>query len=265
MDNKLICFGIIGVIILILIIVIIVLLVKDNKNESYCPCKYEKDLKKEFEDKRETFFMTNAKDAKVTPQGTIAAPRIFTDGHMNSSFENVCKAIDNNQPLPTNGVVGAGKGNNFETQFDAWRRVQESSTNDPTNVKSQKELEEISKQVSANLGSDSDCMLSRAGATKAKIVLEPLGTAGVMDEYKTPERDRNHKIRMVSYAVQIPAFELDTNRINDSCTSGGSWAKGLSPSTTMNIAVGSSSNTEKSAIAPTQTEQLATSFSNEFK
>ena len=263
MDNKLICFGIAGIIIIVLMIVIIVLLVRGgDKKESYCPCEVEKDLKKEKT--RETFFVTNSRDARVTPQGTIAAPRIFTDGHMNSSFENVCKAIDNNKPLPTTGVVGAGKGNNFETQFDAWRKVQETSQNDPTSVKSQKELEEISKQVSANLGNDSDCMLSRAGATKAKIVLEPLGTAGVMDEYKTPERDRNHKIRMVSYAVQIPAFELDTNRINDSCTSGGSWAKGLSPSTTINIAVGGSSSNEKTAIAPTQTEQVATSFSNEF-
>lgn len=274
MNDILIYGGIAGIIILV-IIVVVMIIKSSSKKEKYCPCELRKryDESRRCESKtcdeiekpsyKETFFVTNAKDAKVTPQGTIAAPRIFTDGHMNTSFENVCKAITENKQLPCTGVVGAGKGNNFSTQFDAWRQVQEAQTSDPTSVKTQKELEDISKQVSANLGSDHDCMLSRAGATKAKVVLEPLGTAGVMDEYKTPERDRNHKIRMVSYAVQIPAFELDTNRINDSCTSGGSWAKGLSPSTTMNIAIGSGRNDEKSAIAPTQTEQVATSFSDQ--
>lgn len=285
MDKALIIAGVLLLIIVIIVIIIIICVSTNNKDEKESfrkkTCKtcgnddrkietYGGKYKTQFDKlqdnynktkQKEHFFATNTRDAKVTPQGTIAAPRIFTNGMMDTSFDNVVKAIDNNQPLPCSGVVGAGKGNTFDTQYESWRTAQDNSNNDPTAVKNSEELEEISKQVSANLGNGQDCMLTRAGATKAKIVLEPLGTAGVMDEYKTPERDRNHKIRMVSYAIHIPGFELDTNRINDSCTSEGSWAKGFAPTATVNIAVAGSTQDESSVIAPTQTEAEVTSFS----
>ena len=268
-ENKLI-LGVslaIGIFIIIVIIAIIICAVV-NKKETYCPaCEVEKKIKQPLvvdnTNNKETFLLVDPKDAKVTPQGTITAARLYTDGYIhNTSYDKIAAAIDNNSELKGDGVIGAGKGNNFNLQYQAQLEA-ENINNNPTSVKSQSELEQISKHMNTNIGSDSDCMLTRSGANKGKIVLEPLGTAGVMDGYKQPERDRNHKIRMVSYAVHIPGFDIDTNNINEVCTSGGSWAKGFSPNTTVNIAIASGHNGEKSAIQPTQTEQAAETFSQQ--
>lgn len=257
----------IGIIFIIIVIAIIISSISNKfKKENYCvACEVEKKIKQPLvvdnRDNKETFLLVDTKDAKVTPQGTITAARLYTDGYIhNTSYDKIAAAIDNNSELKGDGVIGAGKGNNFNLQYQAQLEAENINAN-PTSVKSQTELEQISKHMNTNIGSDSDCMLTRSGANKGKIVLEPLGTAGVMDGYKQPERDRNHKIRMVSYAVHIPGFDIDTNNINEVCTSGGSWAKGFSPNTTVNIAIASGHSGEKSAIQPTQTEQAAETFS----
>ena len=259
----------IGLFIAIIVIGIIIYAIKNtSEKETYCAaCEIEKKNKQPLvvdkTNDKETFLLVDPKDAKVTPQGTITAARLYTDGYIhNTSYDKIAAAIDNNSELKGDGVIGAGKGNNFNIQYQAQLEA-ENINNNPTSVKSQSELEQISKHMNTNIGSDSDCMLTRSGVNKGKIVLEPLGTAGVMDGYKQPERDRNHKIRMVSYAVHIPGFDIDTNNINEVCTSGGSWAKGFSPNTTVNIAIASGHNGEKSAIQPTQTEQAAETFSQQ--
>lgn len=265
MDNKIIigvsCF----VLLIIVVVIIIIICCANSKKESFCKaCEIESKIKQQNNNnQKETFLILDTNTSKVTPTA-IVSDRIYTDGYIprNTSYDKIAAAIDNNTELKGDGVIGAGKGNNFNRQYEAQLEA-ETINNNPTSVKSQSELEQISKHMNTNIGSDSDCMLTRSGVNKGKIVLEPLGTAGVMDGYKQPERDRNHKIRMVSYAVHVPGFDIDTNRINDVCTDGASWAKGFSPSTTINIAVASGHNGEKSAIQPTHTEQTAKTFSEQ--
>lgn len=270
MDNKIIIGLFCLILVIIFVIIIIVVCVSTSKKEKYCSaCEVEKNLKRSKvidnrgNDKKETFLILDTNTSKVTPLA-ITADRLYTDGYIprNTSYDKIAAAIDNNEELKGDGVIGAGKGNNFNRQYEAQLEA-ETINNNPTSVKTQSELEQISKHMNTNIGSDSDCMLTRSGANKGKIVLEPLGTAGVMDGYKQPERDRNHKIRMVSYAVHVPGFDIDTNNINEACTSGGSWAKGFSPNTTVNIAIASGHNGEKSAIQPTQTERAAETFSQQ--
>ena len=247
------------IVVSVVIIGVVVYCACNKKSESYCPCEVEKDLRKERDKKKETFFAVDSREAKVTPLG-IAAPHIYTDGYIhNSSYDKITAAIDNNTPLSGEDIIGVGRGNNFDRQYEAQLEAEEINSN-PTSVKSQSELEKISKKVNTNIGDDTDSMFNRAGANKGKLVLEPLGTAGVMDGYKQPERDRNHKIRMVSYAVPIQGFDMDTNRISDICMEGGSWAKGFSPNTTTNIAIAATDKNQKSALQPTQTEALAETF-----
>ena len=50
---------------------------------------------------------------------------------------------------------------------------------DPTGVRSQEEMAKIHKQMNSVQANNGSCVFNRAGATKAKIKLEPMGTAGV--------------------------------------------------------------------------------------
>lgn len=222
-----------------------------------CECEKFDVIKKANDLKRakETFLTSDF--AKLDSNGNLIGPRIFTDGYTSpQTFNSLAKAISNNEILPTNGAIGATKGDNFDLQYQSWKETQELE-NDPTKVKSMEEIDEISKRISSNMGNSSSCMLSRGGSSKAKIILDPLGTAGVMDEYKTPERDRNHKIRMVSYAVPVQGFDFDTNRISDELMSKGNWSKDFSPQNDGKIAL---ADTNGIVINDTNDEKIAETF-----
>lgn len=258
----------VAIIALIIIIIVIVIIAKSSK-EKYCSChdellttnsKYTDEELKRLKESRETFVSTGG-SAFVNKQGDLEGAHLYTDMHSNVPFSSLRNAVMNNKPIPVNETIGAGKGDNFDQQFQSWRATQEKDGNDPTAVKSMAEIEETSKSVSVNLGNDTSCMLTRAGASKAKIKLEPTGTAAVCSEYKTPERDRNHTIYQVNYLVEVPGFQMDTNRINDELTSNGSWAKNFSPNQTKNIAVAGATANEPSAIAPAG-ETIAETFSS---
>jgi hypothetical protein len=261
--------GISAAIIALIVIIIIIVVVSNSNKEKYCGChddilndnsKYTDEELKQLKESRETFVSTGG-SAFVNKQGDLEGAHLYTDMHSSVPFSSLRNAVMNNKPIPVNETIGAGKGDNFDQQFQSWRVTQEKDGNDPTAVKSMAEIEETSKSVSVNLGNDTSCMLTRAGASKAKIKLEPTGTAAVCSEYKTPERDRNHTIYQVNYLVEVPGFQMDTNRINDELTSNGSWAKNFSPNQTKNIAVAGATANEPSAIAPAG-ETIAETFSS---
>lgn len=265
-NNK---YWIIGCIIIIVILILIYLFTKSK--ESYCPCASDSNRVNQARQKiasqmknqqnKETFVSTGG-DAYVNRQGNITGTHVSSDMYSKVPYNELRNAVENNKPLPITEVVGAGRGDNFDLQFQTWRSTQEKEMNDPTSVKSMAEIEETSKSVSANLGNDSSCMLTRAGSSRAKIKYEPNGTIAVCSEYSTPERDKNHIIYTGSTLVDVPGYQMDTNRINDEITLGTSnLAKNFSPKNNKVISTAGGSVMDQTARGVTNTEIPTETFS----
>lgn len=213
---------------------------------------------------KENFFALGDR-AYVDEQGDIGGSRIMTNGLLNQSYDEIKAAIQDNKPLKDNSTLGVSEGDGLETAYSAYKGIQEVQENDPTAVRSSKEMADIAKQISAAQNNSSSNILSRAGSSKAKIKMDPLGTVGVCDKYTTPERDRNHKIYSVAHAVYVPGFELDTNRINQELTSSPGWSKNFASNTISSISsVGSMEGAAKVAQqgGVVQTETFSSNLKN---
>lgn len=213
---------------------------------------------------KENFFALGDR-AYVDEQGDIGGSRIMTNGLLNQSYDEIKAAIQDNKPLKDNSTLGVSEGDGLETAYSAYKGIQEVQENDPTAVRSSKEMADIAKQISAAQNNSSSNILSRAGSSKAKIKMDPLGTVGVCDKYTTPERDRNHKIYSVAHAVYVPGFELDTNRINQELTSSPGWSKNFASNTISSISsVGSMEGAAKAAQqgGVVQTETFSSNLKN---
>lgn len=268
-NNK---YWIIGSVIVVLILIIIVFTSGKNKEETYCACEDDKNNRAnqgrpktaetmKNRENKETFVSTGG-DAYVNKQGNITGTHVSSDMYSKVPYSELRNAVENNKPLPLTEVVGAGRGDNFDLQFQTWRANQEKEMRDPTSVKTMAEIEELSKSVSANLGNDSSCMLTRAGSSRAKIKYEPNGTIAVCSEYSTPERDKNHIIYTGSTLVDVPGYHMDTNRINDEITLGTSTlAKNFSPKNNKVISTAGGSVMDQTARGVTNTEIPTETFS----
>lgn len=214
---------------------------------------------------QETFFALGDR-AYIDDQGDIGGTRIMTNGLLDQSYESLSTAIRNNQPLVGGQSLGVARGDAFEEAYGSWKQVQDNHENNPTAVKSQKEMADIAKQISSSQSNNASNIYSRAGSTKEKIVMNPLGTVGVCADYTTPERDRNHKIYTVSHAVHVPGFNIDTNRINQELTDGGqSWAKKFSPSTNTVISTAGTNGDASKSAKLTNDSTVAESFTRNIR
>lgn len=268
--NKYIIIGCI-----VLVVILIVICMFNKSKESYCSCggsdstrvnqarqKIASQMKNQ--QNKETFVSTGG-DAYVNRQGNITGTHVSSDMYSKVPYSELRNAVENNKPLPISEVVGAGRGDNFDLQFQTWMANQEKEMSDPTSVKSMAEIEETSKSVSANLGNDSSCMLTRAGSSRAKIKYEPNGTIAVCSEYSTPERDKNHIIYTGSTLVDVPGYQMDTNRINDEITLGTSnLAKNFSPKNNKVISTAGGSVMDQTARGVTNTEIPTETFSASY-
>lgn len=298
-NNK---YWIIGCIVVVILVIIIIIIAASKKNkEEYCPCSGNSDKKAETdriaqakqkisermkpidinfnrlaqsrdriapemrtENNKETFVSTGG-DAYVNRQGNITGTHVSSDMYSKVPYSELRNAVENNKPLPINEVVGAGRGDNFDLQYQTWIANQEKEMRDPTTVKTMAEIEETSKSVSANLGNDSSCMLTRAGSSRAKIKYEPNGTVAVCSEYSTPERDKNHIIYTGSTLVDVPGYQMDTNRINDEIVLGtSSLAKNFSPKDKKVISTAGGSVLDQTARGVTNTEIPTETFSANY-
>lgn len=183
---------------------------------------YVSSQNKSKEDKKESFLSIHS-PAKADDMGTITSGNgIFTDSTLNKPYSEVLNAVKNNKDFNDNQVLGAREGDGFEAAYNSMMQLQ-AIDGGKTGVKDQAEMTKIAKQINAIDGNNTECIFNRAGATKARIKLEPMGTAGVCQQY-TPERDRNHEIRMVNNIIEVPGFDIDTNRIQDQFDSQGKYA-----------------------------------------
>lgn len=292
-NNK---YWIIGCIVVVILVIIIIIIAASKKSkEEYCPCggnpnkvseakqkieQQTKPMENNFDrfaqsrdriaqqmktDSNKETFVSTGGDAYVNRQGNITGTHVSSDMYSKVPYSELRNAVENNKPLPINEVVGAGRGDNFDLQYQTWMANQEKEMRDPTTVKTMAEIEETSKSVSANLGNDSSCMLTRAGSSRAKIKYEPNGTVAVCSEYSTPERDKNHIIYTGSTLVDVPGYQMDTNRINDEIVLGTSnLAKNFSPTDKKVISTAGGSVLDQTARGVTNTEIPAETFSASY-
>ena len=124
------------------------------------------------------------------------------------------------------------------------------------------EIAEIEKKLSGTQNNNNSCFYSRGGATKAKIVLDPLGCRGVTDSYDTPERDRNHKIYDGGSAVYVPGFDINMSNLPKELTiNGKGWGKGFAGNTVHDFTSKEAKEQEQSAIQSIQEDVPMETFS----
>lgn len=213
---------------------------------------------------KESFTSIQTDTARIHSDGSIVAPKIFTDGYSSTKIANYKNAIMNDSVLETDAPVqelAVRLGDNFSGVYDKHLSFVTNKKFDDGGVKSHDELSEMSKNIGVQSNA-STCMMSRGGAGRAKLVLDPLGTAGVMDEMKLPERQKDHKISMVSQLIHIPGYDIDTNNITEGIVSQrGGWSKDLAPKAEQKIAMNSGNVNETVVISTGVSGDQIESFS----
>ena len=61
-------------------------------------------------------------------------------------------------------------------------------------------------------------MYTRAGSKPTKMIIEPNGIRGVIDEKYLPDRDKNHKISTVQTVIPIQGYDVNIERLGEYLT-----------------------------------------------
>lgn len=202
---------------------------------------------------KESFTSIDTMNAKAKAGNVIVGPKLFTDGLTDVKFGRYVNAINAETMLEgdvTDQVAGASIGDNFGKAFENHMKYI-NSKKEGGSVKTNEEIANISKTLGIQ-NNNSSCMLTRGGATRAKLFLDPLGTAGVMDEDTHTERDKDHTIRMVSNVVHVPSFQLDTNNIGRHIVEERRIAQSMNPKQTSTIKVASTNPDETVTVVAAQ-------------
>ena len=202
---------------------------------------------------KESFTSIDTMNAKAKAGNVIVGPKLFTDGLTDVKFGRYVNAINAETMLEgdvSDQVAGASIGDNFGKAFENHMKYI-NSKKEGGSVKTNEEIANISKTLGIQ-NNNTSCMLTRGGATRAKLYLDPLGTAGVMDEDTHTERDKDHTIRMVSNVVHVPSFQLDTNNIGRHIVEERRIAQSMNPKQTSTIKVASTNPDETVTVVAAQ-------------
>jgi hypothetical protein len=202
---------------------------------------------------KESFTSIDTTNAKAKAGNVIVGPKLFTDGVTDVKFGRYVNAINAETMLDVDvseQVAGASIGDNFGKAFENHMKYI-NSKKEGGSVKTNEEIANISKTLGVQ-SNNTSCMLTRGGATRAKLFLDPLGTAGVMDEDTHTERDKDHTIRMVSNVVHVPSFQLDTNNIGRHIVEERRIAQSMNPKQTSTIKVASTNPDETVTVVASQ-------------
>ena len=199
---------------------------------------------------KESFFSLGEK-ALVNPQNVIEGARIHTNGILdnNVTYNDLVTNIQNNQVASDGAVAGASRGNDFADIWSAYQKTQDEHDLNPTAVRTPEEIDQITKDINMAQNLASNNYLSRGGANKGKIKLEPWNSVGVIDgKIDTPERDINHKIYSVNHAIPIKSYELDSfDVVKEFTKNGGNFAKSLADNNSKKVITGFGMNASKYA------------------
>ena len=226
----------------------------------------------QYGSKREGFFAMG-EPGYVDAMGDIAGPRVMTNGILTQDWDDVKKkVVDNTYLENTDEAIGSTKGNGFDDAYQAYKEVQDLQESDDTGVRSPEHIEKINKQINTGLNNNGNNLISRGGATKARIMMNPLGTVGVLENGAAmcPERERNHKIYSVGHAVLLPSYDMSSNgadvyaqftRTNEKQPTSG-WSKNFAPTSNKIITTVGDETTDSAVI--TGQAEAAESFTSEY-
>lgn len=215
---------------------------------------------------KEGFFNTGIESVSVNAMGNLEGPTIYTNGQLGHglTYDEIVKGVKEGKHVSDHVIAGAGKGDAFEDLYQDYVKIQDKHDMNPTGVRSQEEIDEITKSLNGNTNLAKHNILTRAGAGKMKIKLDPNGTVGVMEDNARllPERDRNHTIYATSHVVHIPGFELPYMDQYQNVSNGGSGFGGAMSANVSDVVTGIGSNAAKnSKILNDKTNE---SFSSTF-
>jgi hypothetical protein len=205
-------------------------LVQDNVVQKSDVNNYVNSLSNENVDdaqnSKEGFFNTGIESVSVNAMGNLEGPNIYTNGQLahGLTYDKIVQMTKEGKHVSDQSVAGAGKGDGFEQIYQDYVKIQDQHDLNPTGVRSLEEIDEITKSLNSNTNLASHNLLTRAGAGKTKIKLDPNGTVGVMDDNarRLPERERNHTIYATGHVVPIQGYSLDYTDQYQNLTNGGS-------------------------------------------
>lgn len=200
---------------------------------------------------KEGFFSTGIESAKVNVMGTIEGPKLYTNGQLahGLTYDEIVKGVNEGKHVTDHCVAGAGKGDGFEDVYQEYVKIQDQHDMNPTGVRSREEVDEITKSLNGNMNMAKHNLLTRAGAGKMKIKLDPNGTVGVMEDNARllPERDRNHTIYATNHVIHIPGYEMPYQDMYQSVSNGGSGFGKAMSSEVSDIVTGIGTNAAKNS------------------
>ena len=198
-----------GVIILIIIIILLTKLSSTKEN----------DTSNDESNNKEGFLLTS-QNAYVSPvTGAIKGPGIMTNGMTRMNLDDISKRVNANGFVSDGAIsLGVGVGNGFDKLYDNQLEIQQIDNKNVGGYQSIDDLDQISRKIASNNNNANNNIFTRAGSKPTKMVIEPNGIRGVIDEKYLPDRDKNHQIATVQTVVPIQGYDINIERIGEYLT-----------------------------------------------
>lgn len=165
-------------------------------------------------------FLLTSQNAYVSPvTGAIKGPGIMTDGMTRMNLDDISKRVNSNGFVSDGAIsLGVGAGNGFDKVYDNQLEIQNIDDKNVGGYQSINDLDQISRKIASNNNNANNNMFTRAGSKPTKMIIEPNGIRGVIDEKYLPDRDKNHQIATVQTVVPIQGYDVNIERIGEYLT-----------------------------------------------
>ena len=165
-------------------------------------------------------FLLTSQNAYVSPvTGAIKGPGIMTDGMTRMNLGDISKRVNSNGFVSDGAIsLGVGAGNGFDKVYDNQLEIQSIDDKNVGGYQSINDLDQISRKIASNGNNANNNIFTRAGSKPTKMIIEPNGIRGVIDEKYLPDRDKNHQIATVQTVVPIQGYDVNVERIGEYLT-----------------------------------------------
>lgn len=165
-------------------------------------------------------FLLTSQNAYVSPvTGAIKGPGIMTDGMTRMNLDDVSKRVNSNGFVSDESIsLGVGAGNGFDKVYDNQLEIQNIDDKNVGGYQSINDLDQISRKIASNSNNANNNIFTRAGSKPTKMIIEPNGIRGVIDEKYLPDRDKNHQIATVQTVVPVQGYDVNIERIGEYLT-----------------------------------------------
>lgn len=162
-------------------------------------------------------FVLTPQQAYVSPiTGAIKGPAIMTDGMTRGNWDDFTKSV-NEKGFASDGPIslGVGAGAGFDSAYQSQQDIQEIDDRNVDGYQSIEDLDQISRKITTANNNANSNMYTRAGSKPIKMVIEPNGIRGIIDEKYLAERDKNHQIATVQTVIPIQGYDVNIERLGE--------------------------------------------------